>query len=95
MSAGYAMLIQWSDEDRLFIVSLPEFGGFARTHGASYEEAARSGEEALELLVEAYRAEGRALPEPMTLQGSPELRLTIERHRAALPIEAAGEAAAQ
>ena len=39
MTSHYSMLIQWSDDDRVFVVTLPEFGG-CKTHGATYEEAA-------------------------------------------------------
>lgn len=59
------MVIQWSDEDDAFIVSLPEFGG-CKTHGATYEEAAKNGREVLELLVESCLEDGEPLPEPMT-----------------------------
>jgi antitoxin HicB len=62
----YSMVIQWSDEDQAYVVTLPEFGG-CRTHGATYEEAARSGMAALELLVESAREEGQSLPMPKTL----------------------------
>jgi predicted RNase H-like HicB family nuclease len=58
------MLIRWSEEDRVFVVSLPEFGPYSKTHGATYEEAAKNGLEALELLIETYEGEGRPLPEP-------------------------------
>jgi predicted RNase H-like HicB family nuclease len=63
----YSMAIQWSDEDQTFVVSLPEFGPYGKTHGATYEEAARHGREALESLTDAYRSEGRPLPAPRTL----------------------------
>jgi predicted RNase H-like HicB family nuclease/antitoxin (DNA-binding transcriptional repressor) of toxin-antitoxin stability system len=65
----YSMLIHWSDEDEAFIVTLPEFHG-QRAHGASYEDAVRSGHELIETLMEAYQAEGRPLPAPATLQPS-------------------------
>lgn len=64
MRCDYSMVIRWSDEDQAFIVTLPEFGPFANTHGETYEETARMGQEVLELLIEAYQAEGRPLPEP-------------------------------
>lgn len=63
MNCRYSMLIQWSDEDQVYIVTLPEFDG-NKTHGATYEEAARMGQEALESLVESYQAEGWPLPAP-------------------------------
>ena len=40
MSLQYSMIIQWSDEDQVYIVHLPEFGPYAQTHGSTYEEAA-------------------------------------------------------
>ena len=33
MNPRYSMVITWSDEDQCFIVSLPEFGPYANTHG--------------------------------------------------------------
>jgi predicted RNase H-like HicB family nuclease len=58
------MLIQWSEEDQVFVVSLPEFGDCAHTHGDSYEKAAKSGREVLELLIESFEADGQPLPPP-------------------------------
>jgi len=34
----YSMVIEWSDEDQVYIVTVPELPG-CRTHGATYEEA--------------------------------------------------------
>ena len=64
MKPRYSMVIQWSDEDRVFIVTLPEFGG-CKTHGSTYEKAAKNGREVLELLVETYKADGTSLPKPI------------------------------
>jgi predicted RNase H-like HicB family nuclease len=58
------MVIRWSEDDQVFVVTLPEFGEHAQTHGDTYEEAARNGREVLELLVDTFRAEGRPLPSP-------------------------------
>jgi len=63
MTCRYSMLIQWSDEDQVYVVTLLEFDG-NKTHGDTYEEAARKGQEALESLIEAFQAEGWPLPEP-------------------------------
>ncbi|MDJ0680304.1 MAG: type II toxin-antitoxin system HicB family antitoxin [Xenococcus sp. (in: cyanobacteria)] len=52
MKSRYSILIQWSDEDQCYIVSLPEFGNYARTHGDTYEEALKNAQEVLELLIE-------------------------------------------
>ncbi len=70
MSRNYSMVIEWSDEDQVFIVSLPEFGPYAKTHGETYEEAVRMGRECLESLIDTYQAEGDPLPEPTRYRGS-------------------------
>src|SRR5437762_7118332 len=48
----YTVIIQWSDEDRCYVVSLPEWGPFCKTHGNSYVEAAKNAQEVLELLMD-------------------------------------------
>jgi predicted RNase H-like HicB family nuclease len=65
---NYSIVIEWSEEDQKYVVSLPEFGPYAHTHGSTYEEAAKHGQEVLELLVETYQAEGKPLPEPKRFQ---------------------------
>ncbi len=63
-ASNYSMLIQWSDADKVFICSLPEWGEGCKTHGATYEKAARAGREVLELLIEGHVEEHRRLPKP-------------------------------
>ena len=58
----YEMVIVWTEEDDCFLVNLPDFPEQTyRTHGNSYEEAARNGQEILQLLLE---EDGLPLPEP-------------------------------
>lgn len=67
----YSMIIQWSDEDQLFLVTIPEFGDrvlMPCTHGKTREDAIRSGEEVIEMYLEAWQTEGESIPEPSTLQ---------------------------
>jgi predicted RNase H-like HicB family nuclease len=64
MNHHYSIVIQWSDEDQLYVVSLPEFGPYAHTHGKTYEEALEMAKECLDTLVEGYEGEGQPLPEP-------------------------------
>lgn len=67
----YSMIIQWSEEDRLFLVTIPEFSDLVImpcTHGKTREEAIRKGEEAIEMYLEAWQAEGESIPKPNTLQ---------------------------
>ena len=67
MKSQYSILIQWSDEDQKYVVSLPEFGPYAHTHGDTYEDALKNGQEVLELLIEDYQAQGKPLPQPLTV----------------------------
>lgn len=69
MSLHYRMHIQWSDEDQCYLVFLPEFDDRPKTHGETYEKAAKMGREVLELLVECYQEDGMNLPSPTTYQG--------------------------
>ena len=59
----YSMIIQWSDEDQAYIMTVPELPG-CRTHGASYEEAVIMGRDAIESCITARRTSGRPIPPP-------------------------------
>lgn len=65
-SLRYSMVIEWSDEDQMFVVSLPGWGDLVHTHGTTYEEAAEHGRELIEGLVDARRESGEPLPDPRT-----------------------------
>lgn len=72
MTYRYSMIIQWSDEDNCYLVHLPEFPWQKyHTHGQTYEEAAKHGQEVIESLIELYQEEGKALPEPIALPENP------------------------
>jgi antitoxin HicB len=66
----YSMVIQWSDEDGVYIVSFPEWGERTHTHGATYEEAVRNGQDVLADLTALWLRRGRALPQPATFAAS-------------------------
>ena len=57
------MVIQWSDDDQAYVVTVPELPG-CMTHGATHREAVQHGEEAIQSWLEAARAWGRSVPEP-------------------------------
>jgi predicted RNase H-like HicB family nuclease len=60
----YQMIIIWSDENDSYLVHFPDFPEQKyRTHGGTYEEAARNGQEVLELLLQED-----GLPHPKPLQ---------------------------
>ena len=66
----YSILIQWSNEDNCFLVFLPDFEESVMqpvTHGETYEEALKHAQEVLEMLVEEYQEDGKALPQIKTL----------------------------
>lgn len=67
----YSMIMQWSNEDRLFLVTIPEFSDrimMPCTHGKTRSEAIRNGEEVIEMYLEAWATEGESIPKPNTLQ---------------------------
>lgn len=59
----YSTLIQWSDEDEAYIVTVPELP-YCRTHGATYEEAVQQGQDAIDSWVWAVSESGHAVPAP-------------------------------
>ena len=63
----YSMNIQWSEEDRVFIVTVPELPGCI-THGRTYEEAVRQGQDAIATWIEGSHELGLSIPEPRTLK---------------------------
>lgn len=62
----YSMHIQWSDGDGAYVVTVPELPG-CMSHGATYEEAIKQGQDAIESWIEANRAWGRPIPAPRVL----------------------------
>jgi predicted RNase H-like HicB family nuclease len=64
----YSILIQWSEVDQTYVVSLPEWGEYAHTHGATYEEALQNAQEVLADLIYGYQEIGKPLPSPQMLQ---------------------------
>ena len=62
----YSMVIEWSDEDRVYVVSLPEWGELIHTHGATYEEAVKQGKDLIEGLIGGRQESGEPLPQPRT-----------------------------
>jgi antitoxin HicB len=67
----YSMILQWSNEDELFLVTIPEFSDrvvMPCTHGKTREEAICKAEEVIEMYLEAWQAENEPIPAPYTLQ---------------------------
>src|SRR5687768_10149972 len=57
----YSVIIQWSEDDQVYIATLPEWGG-CHTHGATYAEAAQNASEVLDILIESEEQDGHSLP---------------------------------
>ncbi len=72
MNYHYTIKIQWSDEDRCFVVFLPDFVNVMQpcTHGDTYEAALSNAQEVLEMLIEGAIADGETLPMPQTFPAS-------------------------
>jgi predicted RNase H-like HicB family nuclease len=62
-ASHYALLIEWSAEDDAFVVSVPDIPGL-HTHGATREEAASMGDEAVALWLACARGNGVSAPRP-------------------------------
>ena len=65
MKPNYSMLIEWSEVDQIFTVSIPQFVGrltMPCTHGDSYEDAVQAGQEIIETFLEIWTGEGKSIP---------------------------------
>ena len=56
----YSMVIQWDDEDNIFVVSIPELK--IKTHGRTYEETIKNALEVIEMWLEVAKQDGRSIP---------------------------------
>lgn len=66
---NYSMIIQWSEKDNCFVVTLPEWGGLCHTYGDTYEEALSNAKEVLQLMIYSSEKEGASLPEANIFRG--------------------------
>lgn len=66
----YSILIEWSDENQTYLVTLPEWAGSVLmpvTHGATYNEAVSNAQDMLKMLIDSAREQGKPLPQPRTV----------------------------
>ena len=66
----YSMPIEWSDEDQVYVVSLPEWGELVHTHGTTYEQALQRGKELIQGLAASRQERGEPLPQPRVFAGA-------------------------
>lgn len=79
----YQLEITWSEEDKAYIVNVPELSG-CMTHGDTVEEALKSAQEAIEGYIESLEARGLPVPTPLSekkFSGKIPLRLDPSLHR--------------
>ena len=59
----YAMAIEWSDEDQVFVVTVPDLEG-CMAHGHTPQQAAKEAQIAIGLWLRVAREQGRPIPPP-------------------------------
>ena len=62
-SLHYSINIQWSDENEVFLVDVPELPG-CHTHGDTYEEAIKNAVEVIKLWLETAKELDLPIPSP-------------------------------
>ncbi|MCW8816040.1 MAG: type II toxin-antitoxin system HicB family antitoxin [Chlorobium sp.] len=63
MSIKYELIIYWSEEDKAFVVEVPELPG-CMADGETYEAAVANARKVIEEWIETAHALGRPVPEP-------------------------------
>ncbi len=71
-AARYALVIEWSDEDGVYIATCPELPG-CQTHGVTRAEALANGEEVIDNWLYAAANGGWAVPAPRIFGSNPAL----------------------
>jgi antitoxin HicB len=59
----YTMIVEWDPRDDIFVVTVPELPG-CRTHGSTYEEAVKQGQDAIESWLDVAEEDGYQAPPP-------------------------------
>ena len=70
MNNRYSVLIQWSEEDHLYLVTVPEFVGRVMqpcTSGKTYEEALHQAQDCIAACLEVWEMNGEVPPEAQCL----------------------------
>ncbi len=61
----YSMIIEWDPDDRIYVVTVPELPG-CMTHGRTYEEAVKQGQDAIESWIMVALEDNDPVPPPKT-----------------------------
>jgi antitoxin HicB len=73
MNYPYSLIIQWSNEDNLYLVTLPDFATIAMqpcTHGKTYQDAIENAQDAIESYLAYCQDENIPIPQPQQLQAA-------------------------
>ena len=81
--AHYSLIIEWSDEDRVYIATAPELPG-CRTHGATRAEAVARGEAAIAEWLEIAADRGWEPRAPRVFDGWSNIGAATPRRHAGL-----------
>lgn len=71
MNHRYSLVIQWSETDQLYLVTIPEFAELIMqpcTSGKTYQEALDNTQDCIEACLEYWQKENITLPSPKILQ---------------------------
>lgn len=82
-SFKYLVIIKWSEEDGVFVATVPELTGCA-THGNSFDKAASHAKDAIATWLDGAKEAGIEIPEPVCTKkfsGKFNLRVPAEVHR--------------
>jgi predicted RNase H-like HicB family nuclease len=60
---SYEMIIWWSEEDKAFVVDVPELPG-CMAHGSTRQEAIKNAEDAIKFWIKTAKEDGQAIPQP-------------------------------
>jgi predicted RNase H-like HicB family nuclease len=63
----YSVNLVWSEEDRSYIATVPEFPNLS-AFGKTPQEAAREAETAVKGFIAVLKEDGEEIPEPLTLE---------------------------
>ena len=59
----FELIIYWSEQDKAFVVEVPELPG-CMADGATYEEAVANAQDVIQDWIETAKTLGRSIPEP-------------------------------
>jgi len=70
---GYSILIQWSEADKLYLVTIAEFDNLIQqpcTSGKTYQDALDNAQDCIAACLEYWQETGIAIPPPATIQAA-------------------------